>query len=252
MAAPHSVIHINFVVGPQIFDARPIWTVLRASSLPVPEREKLVAELSEASLSIATRGILLGTAITELKGALHSLYALPDLLLAMHVVGGRDVERQRDRVLLFADSVVFEFRSYLDLIAKFSYDLLVSIGKTPTPKPTLSSGVVLSLLGKRSELRRNDFLLYLGDILGQPADWYIFLNTHRNHFTHEAAPYCAVELIPGPRPAFDVLITKKNITDFGKAKPEDYFRVSDLQKVVTGTMQFAGAVQNYLVAQVPR
>jgi hypothetical protein len=90
-------------------------------------------------------------------------------------------------------------------------------------------------------------LLYLCDRLQLQADWYKFLSLHRNFFTHEAAPYCAVEALPVRPPEFDLIIMRTNIQDFRKADPADYFRVSEFQGIVKGTRLLSAAAQQYLI-----
>src|ERR1017187_7312704 len=64
------------------------------------------------------------------------------------------------------------------------------------------------------------------------------------------APWCAIDhrnIIPAE---YDVLIMTKNITDFSKADPADFFRVSECQDVVNGVHQLSLAIQEHLVKSV--
>ncbi len=78
------------------------------------------------------------------------------------------------------------------------------------------------------------------------TDWYMFLIAHRNFFTHEAAPYCAIEDRLTFPAEYD-LLSMRTILDFTVADPEDYFRVSDSAEVVSGVRRFGAAVQGHLL-----
>jgi hypothetical protein len=149
-------------------------------------------------------------------------------------------------LLLALDSVLFEFRAYLELLATFVYEILVGIGSPPARSVSLSSGQALRLVGKRGLQTRN-FLRYLCDELSCSETWFVFLGTHRNVFTHNGAPYVAIEDRLVRPPEFDFLIMRTNIHDFQRADPEDYFRLSELESVVNGVKKLARAAQDKLV-----
>jgi hypothetical protein len=142
---------------------------------------------------------------------------------------------------------VYEFRVFLESIAKFVHGILVGIMKAPTAVRTLSTGRNVTILNKQAKLRSHNFLLYLCDIVGVSTDWYEFLSSHRNFFARDAAPYCAVEDMLMFPAEYDLLIMRKNILDFAAANPEDYFRVSECTATVSGVRTFGSALQKYLV-----
>jgi hypothetical protein len=84
-------------------------------------------------------------------------------------------------------------------------------------------------------------------VLGIPKDWYEFLNSHRNFFTHAGAPYCAIEDRMVRPPEFDLIVMKANIHDFVSADPSDYFRISECQSVIEGLRSLSAGVQRYLI-----
>lgn len=84
-------------------------------------------------------------------------------------------------------------------------------------------------------------------MLGVSKDWYLFLNAHRNFFTHEGAPYCAIEDRMVRPPEFDLLVMKANIHDFASADPSDYFRISECPSVIEGLRSLSAGVQGYLI-----
>lgn len=255
--SPQSVIHINFIAGALLFDARPIWAAARKAE----ERGKiqpnlathLFNELGATAIHLGTRHYIMKRATEELKNSLGEIYnlvpepwAIP-VTRGVRVVSNANCEQARDRVLLAIDSFLFEFRAFLDLLAQFVYRFLVEIGKRPASTQVLSSGKSITIVNRRNKLRPHAFLLYLADMLGVSKDWYEFLNAHRNFFTHAGAPYCAIEDRMVRPPEFDLLVMKANIHDFANADPKDYFRISECQSVIEGLRLLSGGVQRHLI-----
>jgi len=258
--APKAVIHINFLPTTILFDARPIWAaVIRAGHegrLPADAMQRISGPWGNTAIHIATRDAIMRRAVRELKEGMQSLCDLIpvtlslDRLLDLPPLRGDAAEGARDRVLLAIDSFLYEFRAFLELLAKFCYGVLTEVGKQPSSPQQLSSGQRVTLRDKRGNLRPNDFLRYLCDDLQIPVLWYEFLSRHRNFFTHEAAPYCAVEhrlVFPAE---YDLIIMRTNIIDFSKAAPEDYFRVSECSAVLDGVRGLAGTAQHHLIATI--
>jgi|HubBroStandDraft_1064217.scaffolds.fasta_scaffold32397_2 hypothetical protein len=258
--APKAVICINFLPTIILFDARPIWAaVIRAARegrLPPDAMERISGPWGNTAIHLATRDAIMRRAVRELKEGMQSLCDLiPDTLSLDRLrdlppLGGDAAEAARDRVLLAIDSFLYEFRAFLELLAKFCYGVLTELGKQPASLRQLSSGESVILTDKRGNLRPNDFLRYLCDNLQIPVLWYEFLSRHRNFFTHEATPYCAIEhrlVFPGE---YDLLIMRTNIIDFSKAPPEDYFRFSECSAVLDGVRGLAGTTQHYLITTI--
>jgi hypothetical protein len=136
-------------------------------------------------------------------------------------------------------------------IASYLWDIILAgIGKKPQATQQLSNGQSVRLADSKGRLRSHDFLLFLCDELKVPADWFTFLATHRNLFTHRSTPYCAIEdrqVLPAE---YDVLIMSSNIQDFSIADPKDYFRVSECESIVAGVRRFGYVVQNYMENQI--
>jgi len=255
--APKSVIHINFVAGPLLFDARPVWVALRQAGergkIPASLPNELFHKFGETAIHLGTRHYIMRRAIEDLQNALRDIYGqVPDpwsmpVVEGFRVVRGDECERARDRVLLAVDSFLFEFRAYLDLLARFVHGVLLAIGEGPARTEQLSSGATVEIIGKNGKLKPHAFLLYVCDQLGVPADWYRFLTSHRNFFTHEGAPYCAIEDLMVRPPEFNLLIMKANIHDFQHADPGSYFRVSECESVVNGIRVLSAAAQQNLI-----
>jgi hypothetical protein len=252
-AAPQSVIHINFLPMNLVFDARPIWTALRVASsegkLPHDASDKISGALGGTAIHLATRDYIMRSAVLELKNGTAGLCDLVpttlsvDELRQVRLLRGVQVDAIRDRVLLAIDSFLYEYRAFLDLLAKFCHQILKSVGMEPASKQKLSSGQDVTLKNNRGVLKEHAFLLYLCDQLQIPAGWYEFLSKHRNFFTHSAAPYCAIEdrlMFP---PEYDLLIMRTNIV-------KDYFRLSECSEVLNGIRSLGNATQQYLIETV--
>ena len=257
-AAPSSVIHINFVPGVIVFDARPIWAALNEAA----QRGKISPQLCEEvqqdfgqkAIHLGTKHALLALAIADLRDAQLKIAAvLDETLVESHmgyrVVSGRTWEEARDRVLLAINSFLFEFRSFLELLAEFVYGILSGVGKKPADLQTVGLEQV-AIVNKYSELKPHNFLRYLCHFLGVGTQWYEFLSRHRNFFTHEGCPYCAIEDLTGREERLDLLIMLTNIRDFQMADPADYFRVSELRTVIDGVRELSHAAQNHVLAVV--
>jgi hypothetical protein len=267
MAAPQSVIHINFKARNVLFNPALVWGELRkvveVGRLPGTTVHALKDKFSDIALSIVTRFDLMRVATDELNTSLKALFnSLPPIVPRMPdsndgMVGDENIIAARDRVLLRPDSVFFEFRSYLELVAKFVYGILEGVQKAPTSEQTLSSGKTVLLLKPKGDVITHNFLIFLcdqpaksGNLPGLSASWFTFLSGDRNLFSHGGAPYCAVEERNDVARRFDALIMRKNILDFKAATPSDYFRISEFQDVVRGVTDLSLVAQSYLMQKI--
>jgi hypothetical protein len=257
---PKAVVHVNFLPTVLVFDARPVWAaVLRASRekrLPADAMERISGAWGSTAIHLATRDGIMRVAVRELKAGMSTLCDLIpvnlslDSLRQLPPLNGKDADKARDHVLFAIDSFLYEFRAFLELLAKFCYGVLTDIGKEPAQKQRLSSGREVTIKNRHGKIQAHDFLVYLCDQLKVPILWYEFLTKHRNFFTHEGAPYCAVEHLLVAPPEYDLLIMKTNILDFSAASPDAYFRVSDCAAVLEGVHQLAGSAQLYLIETI--
>lgn len=256
MAAPKSVIHINFVAGALFFDPRHVWTALRNAerrgAIQTNAATGLESKFGNLALHLGTRNYMIRRAVNEVKAALTEIYnqvpepwSLPERH-GYKVIGGQAAEDARDRVLLATDAFLFELRAYLDLLARFADGIRVGIRKPP-PARHVHGGKQLKITSD-GRLFPHSLLLWFCDTLAVPTDWYAFLVSHRNFFTHDGAPYCAIEDRLMRPPEFDLLIMRINIHDFRQANPGDYFRVSECQAVVKGVRLPSAAIERHLIA----
>jgi len=140
---PKAVIHINFLPGELLFDARPIWTALNLATgkgkVPTLSK-KLGEELGAVAIHLGTRDYMLRAAIRELNAATKAIWEFVPTAVDVgsipntRVMRGRAVEEARDRVLLATDSFLYECRSFLELLARFTYEMLVFAKRQPRSK----------------------------------------------------------------------------------------------------------------------
>ncbi len=238
-----------------MFEPRRIWTALRRAEerqfIRAGTRVKLELRLGNTAIYLATRDQILRAGISELRNSLANLAErAPDSWTApnnVRVIGENHLNGLRDRVLLLIDSFLFEFRAYLELLAKFTYPVSRAAGLGPPNSVQLTSGECLDIRDTNRKLITNNFLLYLCDQLGVSIDWYQFLRSHRNFFTHKGTPYLAIEDKLVRPPEYEFLVMRTNIHNFAAADPSDYFRLSECQGVVAGVKTFGQAVQAHLV-----
>ena len=255
MPVPRAVIHINFNPILLMFEPRRIWTALRRAEerqfIRAGTRVQLELRLGNTAIYLATRDEILRAGISELRNSLASLAErVPDSWTApngVRVIRENDLNGLRAKVLLLIDSFLFEFRAYLELLAKFTYRVSRAAGLGPPNSVQLTSGEFLDIRDTNRKLITNNFLLYLCDQLGVSSDWYQFLSSHRNFFTHRGAPYLAIEDKLVRPPEYDFLVMRINIQDFAVVDPSDYFRLSECQGVVAGVKTLGQAVQAHLV-----
>jgi hypothetical protein len=153
--APKAVIHINFIPGELLFDARPIWTALNSATsegkVPTLPKE-LGEELGQTAIHLGTRDYMMRAALRELNASTKAIWEFVPSAIEVgsipntRVMRGRAVEDARDRVLLATDSSLYECRSFLDLVARFTYAMLTGIGKQPAAKQQLSTGQSVKLV----------------------------------------------------------------------------------------------------------
>ena len=263
---PKAVIHINFLAEILLFDPRRIWTALsRAESTGIvnPGTTQTVQnDLGPTAVCLAQRDYVLRMAVNVLKESVSSLagripdpWTIPEVEsggILYRVVSGKEIFKDREKALLAVDSILFEFRAYLELMAKFVFGVLKGIGHAPPPQKRIASGQLLTIVTKKGEFKAHNFLLYLCDQLSLDTGWYGFLVKHRNFFTHEGAPYIAIEDRMVRPPEFEFIVMRVNIHDFAKVGTEDYFRLSEFTNIVTGLKELSAKAQEHLVALLER
>jgi hypothetical protein len=132
----------------------------------------------------------------------------------------------KHNLLLDIDSLLFEVNSCCELITRFFKLLHQHKGQ-------------LSQTQAGQKIR--EILLNAG----QNASWFVQLDTHRNFFMHEGAPYIAVDLSNDSDGRYDLLIMKENIRDFSNS--DKFIRLSALSTIANGFELSKPLIQQYLV-----
>jgi hypothetical protein len=257
---PLVVIHINFLPGELLLDPRRIWMTLHAA---VKKRKIFVSAghismtcIEETALFLGQRDYILRACFDVLKGSLKALAErVPDISQIEEVNGyrtmhGEQLFKDRDAALLAVDSVLFEIRAYLDILANFAYAALKLVDRAPNSHEKLRSGKMIAVLTKRGVLQTNAFLRLLCDKLSLKSDWFEFLSQDRNFFTHEGAPYIAIEPVTVLPQELEFIIMRRNIHDFSEANPTDYFRLSELTDVLQNLRKVARGSERYLLSEL--
>lgn len=125
------------------------------------------------------------------------------------------------------DALLFELNSTCELMTRLFGLLRAHVGQ-PIPSKQLGKAI--------------------GDVLSQGTQdpsWFELLDKHRNFFTHEGAPYIAVDLSNGPA-TLDVLIMKENIKVF--TDPDTFVSLSEINFIVQGFIAARRQLQGYLVS----
>jgi hypothetical protein len=255
---PKAVIHINFMPEELLFEPRRIWTALdraeKRGTIDPLTREHLLASLGNLAIHLATRDYMIRAAVRQLQQRFQKLGSLiQDKWIekeAVRIVGSKEISVERDHLLVAVDSFLFEFRAYLELLAKLVYQLHCGIGHSPPKSGNLSTGRRINICTSDGRLLAHNFLLFLCDRLSLPTEWYAFLVKHRNFFTHEASPYVAVEdrlVVPSE---YDLIVMRTNIQDFATAARGDYFRLSECVQVVEGLRLLSRKTQEDLIEKL--
>ncbi|MBN1384066.1 MAG: hypothetical protein JW983_04185 [Elusimicrobia bacterium] len=126
------------------------------------------------------------------------------------------------KILLDIESLFFEMNSACELMEKFTDTIFEHIGKGQSAK---------------------DFIKNLIFQNGISKDWYPFMDSKRNHFMHQGAPYLRVIL--DNEPNYDLIITLKNIKVFNN--PKEYFLLSEVTNLLKGFEETQEVLQRNII-----
>ena len=120
--APKAVIHINFLPGELLFDARPIWTALNSATNKAKGSQllpkELGKELGQTAIHLGTRDYMMRAALRGLNASTKAIWEFVPSAIEVgsipntRVMRGRAVEDARDRVLLATDSFLYACRIF--------------------------------------------------------------------------------------------------------------------------------------------
>ncbi|MFN8179094.1 MAG: hypothetical protein U0167_14280 [bacterium] len=216
--------------------ANRIWTAyLRAQAAGrVPP---LPSDAGELALHITTRLNMLPHLIRRMNAGAKGVYAAVRDVPSTHV-SDRTNEGYAFRVeaslkyelLLDVDSLLFELNALCELMG-----LLLARIRELARDPV-----------ERTEI--GPLLRRIVVAASQDAEWFETLDTHRNLFSHAAAPYLAVDVSDPKRP--DILVMKRNVDEF--SDPTTYVRLSELARMVAGFGAAVAALERHLITYLER
>ena len=215
-----------------LFDARPIFTALQVGKEVgrIHVTEPADARLSELALHLATRSQMLMRCLRYLDDALVTA-----IKSAIPVGEDQGCSRLDDTdiysLLLFIDCFLFESYAYMEVLEK------------------LVKCVLVEALGVSRDNARRAFAK-IRDQSGRVGQktWNGFLSDVRNHFSHAATPWIAIDRTRRAEGVYDVVVMRENIVDFAGADPRKYFfAVKDLNAAWEGLMNTAGNFQEYIL-----
>jgi hypothetical protein len=162
--APQIVIHINFLPEELLFEPRRIWTALseaeRRGTIDSATKERLLFNLGGTAIHLATRDYMVRAA----KSLQQHFQRLGNLIDgrwierdSIRVIGSKEISVERDFLLLAVDSFLFEFRAYLELLAKFVHELYCRTGQAPLHVVTYRQASEFASTKRTESFRRTVF-----------------------------------------------------------------------------------------------
>lgn len=137
-------------------------------------------------------------------------------------------------LLLFIDSFLFESFAYMEVLEKFVKRVLKRVLKANSGEARERFAQICDQSGS------------VGN-----RTWRAFLSNIRNHFSHAATPWFAIDRRRRAEGVYDLVIMLENITDFANADPDKYFSaVTDLNGAWQGLMNTAENCQEYLLSRI--
>jgi hypothetical protein len=225
-------LHIDIDVGdPWVL---PIWSAVN-DAIAAKKIGLITKEESELGLHISTRLDILPYVVSRISTAVIEIYKAISghgeeyVFTEGHQGYAMPFRDKRDLVhILLADidALLFETNSVCELMTTFFEKLYKHMG-------------IL--------LKKNEAGLRIKKILeskGYDTKWFQDLDSHRNFFIHEGAPYFAIDVSKG-REDYDLLIMKENLKSFKDCAK--FMRLSELNGIVKGFISARHTLQQHLV-----
>jgi hypothetical protein len=228
---PEKWIHINTKVGdPWIL---PIWSAVNDAESTGKSKPILKKIKSQLGLSISTRLDMLPRIAHRINEEVAEVYKTLEIHSNDYVFTVKkegyafDInENLKFNLLIDLDSLLFELNSVCELMTNLFFELYTHAGKQIDKKKV---GPIIKKLIEGS---------------GKSSDWFIDLDTHRNFFMHEGAPYFAVD-ISKDQSKFDLLIMKENIKSFDDQSK--FIKLSKINLIVEGFLYSRQLIQQHLI-----
>jgi len=222
-------LHIDTGVGdPWIL---PIWAAVNKAEISTP----LSQETRELGIYISTRLDILPHIASRINKEVAQLYKIISNYDEKYVF----TESQKGYafpmhehlelvhfLLTDIDSILFEVNSVCELMTRFFEKLYSHVGIP---------------LGKgKAGLKIKNVI----ESEGLDSQWFQDLDSHRNFFIHEGAPYLAIDVSHGST-QYDLLIMKENIKFFKDTSK--FFKLSELNTIVQGFVAAKPVMQKHLI-----
>ena len=228
---PEKWIHINTKVGdPWIL---PIWSAVNDAESKVKSKPISKEIKSQLGLSISTRLDMLPRIVHRINEEVAKVYKAVEAHNSKHIFTPKNEgyvfeidENLKFNLLIDLDSLLFELNSVCELMTNLFFELYTHAGNKIDKKKV---GRLIKKVIEGS---------------GKPSDWFIDLDTHRNFFMHEAAPYFAVDVTKG-QGKFDLLIMKENIKNFDDRSK--FIKLSEINSIVQGFLCSKQLIQRHLI-----
>lgn len=210
----------------------PIWTALNRAA----EQGRVGAltdELGQLGLHVATRLSMIETLIRRINSCARRLEEL---------IAGRESHHEftapdnghafrlpadfKYSFLVDLDALLFEVNSCCELMGRLFEKVYEHAGKTLPRTPV---GLTIRQVLEAAE---------------QDTAWFVKLDSHRNFFIHDGAPYFAVDLSEADAGQYDLLIMKRNLQSF--EDESQFVRYSKLRHIVGGFQSSKVVIQQHL------
>ncbi len=224
-------IHINDSVGdPWIL---PIWSVVNDAESKGKSKTISKEIKSRLGISISTRLDMLPRILNRINKEVYDVYKAVEIHNSDHIFTLKkegyafDIdENLKFNLLIDLDSLLFELNSVCELMTNLIFELYTHAGKNIDKKKV---GFIIKKVIEES---------------GESSDWFINLDTHRNFFMHEGAPYIAADVTNGPD-NYDLLIIKENIMNFDDLSK--FIKLSEINSIIQGFLYSKQLIQMHLI-----
>jgi hypothetical protein len=228
---PQKWIHINYEGGD--FWILPIWVAVNhaessGKASPISKEVK-----SQLGLSISTRLDMLPRIVNRINSEVYQVFEAMKTHKKEHIFTEQregyvfDIEENlKFNLLIDIDSLLFELNSLCELMSSLFFELYTHTGKN---------------------IKKEEVGLQIKKVIeaaGKSSKWFKDLDSHRNFFIHEAAPYIAVDISGGPD-KYDLLIMKENIKFFNDHSK--FIKLSEINSIYEGFLIAKPIIQKHLI-----
>lgn len=223
-------LHIDTSVGdPWIL---PVWGAVNSAETS-GKVKNLSKGIRELGIHISTRLDILPYIIRRINSGVAEVYTAASNHKEEHVFSDSSegyvlsIDKKLVYVLLAdIDSILFELNSVCQLMTKLFEELYSHLGK---PIKKGHTGLTIKNVIEGA---------------GQDAGWFRELDSHRNFFIHNGAPYFAIDISRDSR-HYDLLIMKENLKSFEDRSK--FLKLTEINKIVQGFVAAKPLIQQHLI-----